>query len=109
MSPFHSWYPLIGIMLLLVVLSSATVKRAPISMALVYLVIGWSLGRLGWIVLDPVKHGAMLETLAEVAVIVSLFSAGLKLRTPLRSALWRLPIVLASASMVLTVALVAAY
>ena len=108
MSQFQYWYPLIGIMLLLVVLGSATVKRAPISMAMVYLLLGWTFARLGWFTLDPVQHGQILEVLAEIAVIVSLFSAGLKLRKPLQSRLWRLPLILASVSMVMTVALVAA-
>ena len=107
MSQFHYWYPLIGVMLLLVVLGSATVKRAPISMAMIYLLLGWSFGRLGWVTLDPVEQGNTLEVLAEIAVIVSLFSAGLKLRKPLQSRLWRLPFILASVSMVMTVALVA--
>ena len=40
-------------------------------------------------------------------MIVSLFTAGLKLRVPLRDPLWRLPIVLASWSMALTVGLIA--
>lgn len=106
MNQFHYWYPLIGVMLLLVVLGSATVKRAPISMAMVYLLLGWGFGRLGWVTLDPVEHGKTLEVLAEIAVIVSLFSAGLKLRKPLQSRLWRLPFILASVSMVMTVALV---
>lgn len=108
MSHFQYWYPLIGVMLLLVVLGSATVKRAPISMAMVYLLSGWGFARLGWITLDPAQHGLALEVLAEIAVIVSLFSAGLKLRKPLQSRLWRLPVILASASMLITVALVAA-
>jgi NhaP-type Na+/H+ or K+/H+ antiporter len=109
MSDFPYWYPLIGILLLLVVMSSATVKRAPISIAIIYLVIGWSFGRLGWLTLHAAEHGVALETLAEIAVIVSLFSAGLKLRKRLRSHLWRMPLVLASASMVTTVTLVAIF
>src|SRR5579859_6465308 len=109
MSDFHYWYPLIGVLLLLVVMSSATVKRAPISIAIIYLLIGWSFGRIGWLTLHAAEHGEALETLAEIAVIVSLFSAGLKLRKRLRSHLWRMPLVLASASMVTTVTLVAIF
>lgn len=108
MSSFPYWYPLIGAMLLLVVLGSATVKRAPISMTLLYLLFGLGLGYLGWIPFDPAAQGQTLEILAEIAVVVSLSSAGLKLRKPLRSVLWRVPVLLASASMVVTVGLVAA-
>ncbi len=107
MGSFEYWYLLIGAMLLLVVVGSTTVKRAPISMAMLYLIVGWSLGRLGWFTLDPGRHGAMLEVLAEVAVVISLFSAGLKLRKPLRSKLWRLPVWLAFGAMFITVALIA--
>ncbi len=107
MTQFHYWYLLIGAMLLLVVLSSATVKRLPVSMAMIYLAIGWGLGWLGWIDLDPLDQSELLEIFAEIVVVVSLFSAGLKLRVPLRSHLWQLPIGLSTASMAITVALVA--
>ena len=107
MSNFEYWYPLIGVMLLLVVLGSATVKRAPISMSMIYLLLGWWFAQMGWITLDPAEHGKTLEVLAEIAVLISLFSAGLKLRKPLNSRLWRMPIILASGSMVITVALIA--
>ena len=48
----------------------------------------------------------MLERLTEIAVIVSLFTAGLKLRVPLRDSAWRLPVSLATASMIVTVGLI---
>lgn len=109
MSHFHYWYPLIGMLFLLVVLSSGIIKRAPVSIAMIYLAIGWCFGRSGWLVLDPVQQGRLLETLAEIAVIVSLFSAGLKLRVRFRSPIWRLPITLATVSMAISVGLVVAY
>ena len=56
---------------------------------------------------DVVKEAAIVERITEVAVIVSLFTAGLKLRVPLRDPLWRLPVVLASWSVALTVGLIA--
>jgi len=49
MTQLHFWYPLIGVLLLFVVLSSATVRRAPISIAVIYLAIGWGFGLMGWI------------------------------------------------------------
>jgi NhaP-type Na+/H+ or K+/H+ antiporter len=52
-------------------------------------------------------EAAIVERITEVAVIISLFTAGLKLRVPLRDPLWRLPVVLASWSMALTVGLIA--
>jgi len=109
MSHFHYWYPLIGMLFLLVVLSSGIIKRAPISVAMIYLAIGWCFGRFGWLEFDPAQHGKLLEMLAEIAVIVSLFSAGLKLRVRLRSPIWRLPIALATVSMAITVGLLTFY
>ena len=107
MTSFSHWYPLIGAMLLLVVLFSATVKRAPVSLALLYLLFGWGLGELGWIRIDPRENGKLLERITEVAVVVSLFTAGLKLRMPLGDRLWRLPVRLASVSMAINVGLIA--
>lgn len=107
MTHFAHWYLLIGVLLLLLVFTSATIRRAPISTAMLYLGIGWGLGRLGLLTLDPARHGPSLEVLTEIAVVTSLFTAGLKLRKPLGSRLWRLPLALASLSMVLTVSLVA--
>jgi NhaP-type Na+/H+ or K+/H+ antiporter len=101
------WYVLIGLLLIVLVVLGGALRRLPISMAMLYLAIGWGVGTLGWVRLDPLKHSGLLETATEIAVIVSLFAAGLKLRRPLRSPLWRLPLTLAFVSMALTVALIA--
>ena len=101
------WYVLIGTLLIVLVVASGALRRLPISMAMLYLAIGWAVGTLGWLKLDPLGHSRLLEVATEIAVVVSLFAAGLKLRRPLRSPLWRLPLALAFASMALTVALVA--
>jgi NhaP-type Na+/H+ or K+/H+ antiporter len=47
-----------------------------------------------------------VELVTEVAVIVSLFTAGLKLRLPLRDRAWRAPLRLATVSMLVTVGLI---
>lgn len=101
------WYVLIGLLLIVLVIASGALRRLPISMAMLYLAIGWVVGTLGWVRLDPLEHSGVLEIATEIAVVVSLFAAGLKLRRPLRSRLWRLPLILAFASMALTVALIA--
>ena len=84
-------------------------KRLPVSTAMICLAIGFVLGPLGagLIRLDPIGDAEFLERLTEVAVIVSLFTAGLKLRLPLRDRRWLVPLRLAVISMVLTVGLVA--
>lgn len=101
------WYVLIGVLLILLVAVSRALKRLPISTAMLYLGIGWSVGTLGWITLEPLENSGALEIATEIAVIVSLFAAGLKLRRPLRSRLWRLPLALGSISMALTVGMIA--
>ena len=105
------WYIAIGLLLIGMALAGTRVQRLPLTTSLLYLAVGVALGPwgAGWIRFDPVASSALLERLTEFAVIVSLFTAGLKLRTPLsdRTA-WRPPVRLASVSMVLTVALIAA-
>jgi NhaP-type Na+/H+ or K+/H+ antiporter len=105
---FNYWFLVAGLVLTLMALASTIVKRLPLSASQLYLLVGVAIGPLGigllWI--DPIEEAAVLERLAEVAVILSLFAAGLKLRTPLHDGRWRLPLRLATVSMTLTVGLV---
>jgi NhaP-type Na+/H+ or K+/H+ antiporter len=101
------WFIVIGVLLIFMALSGALLKRLPLSASLVYLAVGFALGRLGAAHLTPLAHMHVLERMTEVAVIVSLFGAGLKLRLPLRDKSWRLPLRLAFGAMVLTVGLLA--
>ena len=107
---FTHWYIIAGLLLVGMASAGTLLKRLPLSAALLYLLVGVGLGRhgLGLIRLDLVQSPAVFERLTEVAVIVSLFTAGLKLRLKPSDRLWRLPVRLASYSMVFTVALVAA-
>ncbi|MDP2233946.1 MAG: cation:proton antiporter, partial [Actinomycetota bacterium] len=75
-----------------------------------YLAAGFGLGPAGLAILspNPLVHSVLLERVAEVAVLISLFSVGLKLGLPLSSKDWRLPVRLALVSMTITVALIAA-
>lgn len=84
-------------------------KRLPLTTSLLYLVVGILLGPffLGLIQFDPVQEPALLEKVTEVAVVISLFTTGLKLRLPLSDKGWRLPLRLALVSMTITVGLVA--
>ncbi|WP_435018616.1 cation:proton antiporter [Tundrisphaera sp. TA3] len=106
---FNAWFVVIGSLLILMALAGSTLKRLPLSSAMLYLAAGLALGPRGFglIDLDPIGHSGFVERFTEVAVLVSLFSAGLKLRTPLDDERWRLPFRLASASMMLTVAMIA--
>lgn len=90
-------------------LAGTLVRRLPLTASLLYLAVGVALGPwgAGLIRLDAIRWATVLERVTEVAVIVSLFTAGLKTRVPLRDPRWWLPVRLASVSMVVTVGLVA--
>ncbi|MEX2183994.1 MAG: cation:proton antiporter [Chloroflexota bacterium] len=102
------WFVLAGTIFVAVAMGGSVLRRLPITGAVLYLLIGVAVGPLGLglIRLDPIADAGLVELLTELAVIVSLFTAGLKLRAPIRSSRWRRPIRLASVSMALTVGLV---
>jgi NhaP-type Na+/H+ or K+/H+ antiporter len=102
-------YIVVGAVFILMALSGSVLKRLPLSTAMLYLAAGVLIGphALNLVNFDPIAEAAIVERITEVAVIVSLFTAGLTLRVPLRDHLWRLPVVLASWSMTLTVGLIA--
>jgi sodium/hydrogen antiporter len=102
-------YVIIGTLLVVMALSMSVLKRLPLTTSLLYLIVGILLGPffLGMIQLDPVQQPALLERTTEVAVVISLFTAGLKLRLPLSDKGWRLPLRLALLAMSITVGLVA--
>jgi NhaP-type Na+/H+ or K+/H+ antiporter len=104
---FNYWFLVAGLVLTLMALSGSVLRRLPLSAALLYLGVGLAIGPIGFGLLrvEPVEQAALLERLAEVAVILSLFAAGLKLRTPLSDPRWRLPVRLAFVSMTATVGL----
>lgn len=107
---FTLWFVLAGVLLVGMALAGSFLQRLPLSTAMLYLGLGVVLGPLGAgiILLDAVDQAALLERVTEVVVIISLFSAGLKLRTPLDDDRWLIPVRLAFVSMTLTVALVTA-
>jgi NhaP-type Na+/H+ or K+/H+ antiporter len=98
-----------GLLLLLMAMSGTVLKRLPLTTSLVYLAVGVLLGPRGADLLriDIHRDAAIIERLTEIVVIVSLFTAGLKLRVDWRDPLWKLPIRLAFGSMALTVGLIA--
>jgi NhaP-type Na+/H+ or K+/H+ antiporter len=107
---FAYWCVAIGAVLVLMALGGTVLRRLPLSAAMIYLAVGYALSPagVGLLHVDPVADAAVLEHLTEVAVIVSLFVAGLKLRVSVRDRLWRVPLRLATGSMAATVGLVAA-
>lgn len=103
------WSVFIGVLLVTMVLAGTLLGRLPLNSAMIYLGLGWLLGPDGIDVLrpDPFAHTAMLERLAEVGLLISLFAVGLRLGVPLRDVRWRLPLRLAFLSMAVVVAAVA--
>ncbi len=103
--PFATWFVVAGLLLTLMALAKTTLTRLPLSTAQLYLLVGLGIGPLGigLLVIDPIEEAKTLEVLSEIAVILSLFAAGLKLRTPLSDGRWKLPLRLASVSMTITV------
>jgi len=106
---FTLWFLIAGGLLIFMALAGSVLRRLPLSTAMVYLTVGLGLGPLGigLLDLDLVRDAALIERVAEIAVLISLFSAGLKLRMPLSEGRWRLPGRLAFGSISLTVGLIA--
>ena len=104
------WSLFIGVLLITMVLASTLLGRLPLSGAMVYLALGWLLGPEVADVLrpDPVVHAAVLERLAEAALLISLFAVGMRLGVPLRDRRWWLPLRLAFVSMAAMVAMITA-
>ncbi|QRK09838.1 cation:proton antiporter [Archangium violaceum] len=103
-----SWFIIVGALLIAMALGGSVLKRLPLSTSMLYLVVGFTVGRLGLDRLDPYAKAKLLEHLTEIAVLISLFTAGLKLRAPLRAPEWRIAVRLASLTMVLTIGFVTA-
>jgi sodium/hydrogen antiporter len=101
---------IVGALLIAKTLVGSFISRLPLSAAMVYLGVGLAMGPMGFglIRLDVLKHVVLLERLTEIAVLISLFTAGLKLELPLRDARWRIPLQLATVSMVVTVGAITA-
>lgn len=101
---------LLGLVLVAMALLEAPVRRLPLSSALIYLAVGWGAAALHAPLPhpDPLRQAALLELLSQWAVLISLFGVGLKLELPARWKRWRVALLLASTTMVATVALATA-
>ena len=104
-----TWFLLIGAFLLLMALAGTLLERLPISAAIIYLLIGAALGPygVGLLMIDPMGNSKTVELVAEIAVLISLFTVGLKLRVSVFDRAWRLPLRLAGSTMIVTIILIA--
>ena len=87
---FIVWFAMLGMVLLLLALSSSYLRWMPVTSSVVCLALGIGLGSsgLGFLHLDVSKSSEWMEHLTEVAVLFSLFFSGLKLRLPLHDRRW---------------------
>ncbi|HEY1610727.1 MAG TPA: cation:proton antiporter [Paraburkholderia sp.] len=103
------WFMLIGAVLVVMALAASTLKQLPCSASMFYLAIGFVLGApaLGFVQIDLAHDAHAVRLLTEIALLVSLFAIGLRLRVDLGNRLWFLPIRLGVVAMVITVPLFA--
>jgi sodium/hydrogen antiporter len=101
------WFLVVGGVFVFMGIAATSFKRLPCSAAMFYLAIGFALGPagIGLLHLDIVGDAHVLRILTEVALLVSLFAIGLRLRVPVFDALWSLPLRLGFLAMIVTVPL----
>jgi NhaP-type Na+/H+ or K+/H+ antiporter len=101
----------VGALMLSMGLMATVMRRLPLTAAVLYLAVGMLVGPMGvgLFHFNPLEQSPLLELLAETAVLISLFAAGVKLPGPVTWARWRSPVLLASLSIAVTVLLVAAF
>jgi NhaP-type Na+/H+ or K+/H+ antiporter len=103
------WFLLVGVLLIVIALLGRFLDRLPVSPAMIYLLVGFALGPAGVNALElhPLRELGWLETLTEIALLIALFTVGVKLRVPIGDWRWSLPLRLATVSMMVTIAGVA--
>ncbi len=108
---FLAWLTVLGALLLIMGLASAHLRSLPISSSVIYLLLGLTVGPsgFGWLRVDLSEATLWLERVTEIAVIISLFVGGLKLRLPIRNPVWRPALLLAGPVMFASIAGVAAF
>ena len=106
---FLAWIALAGGLLLGMALLSTYLRRLPVTSSAIYLMLGVAISPawLDLIEVDFIRQSVFFEHLTCVAVIVSLFVGGLKLRLPLRHQAWNAAFRLAGPVMLATIAGVA--
>lgn len=101
------WFLIVGAVLVFMGVAATTLQRLPVSAAMFYLAIGYVLGLpgIGMLRLDMVADAHILRTVTEVALLVSLFAIGLRLRLGVLEKLWTVPLRLGFLAMLATIPL----
>ena len=78
---FALWSVIVGFLLIFMALSATVLARLPLSTAMLYLMVGLAVSPWGMDLMraDVRQHAWLLERFTEVIVLISLFTAGLKL------------------------------
>jgi NhaP-type Na+/H+ or K+/H+ antiporter len=99
------WFVLVGFLLVGIALLSRFLDRLPMSPAMIYLLVGFLLGPTVFDVLElhPLRELTLLESITEIALLIALFTVGIKMRVPVGDWRWSVPMRLATVSMVLTI------
>ena len=107
--PVIFWFIVSGLILVAMGVAGPVLKKIRLTPPMFYLAVGLAMGpaALGLLEVDLVEDAKFFEHLTEVAVVISLFATGLKMRMPLSDGRWVTPVALATLTMVVTVGLVA--
>jgi NhaP-type Na+/H+ or K+/H+ antiporter len=107
---FATWCLFIGGLLILMGLAGTLVRTLPISAAALYMLIGFVAGPEGFGLLDLslARDAHLIEVVAEIAVLITLFAVGLRLQIRVFDATWMAPVLLATVAMTLTIAVMTA-
>ncbi|MFL6670262.1 cation:proton antiporter [Burkholderia ambifaria] len=99
-----------GALLIFMGLIGSSLKRLPLSAAMVYLGIGFLIGPsgIGFLAMTLPDDVTRLRIAAEIGLLISLFAIGLRLRVPPADRRWMLPLRLGVVAMIFTVASIAA-
>jgi NhaP-type Na+/H+ or K+/H+ antiporter len=105
MTSFTQWCLILGPLLIFMGLSDTLRARLPFSSAALYLLAGALLGphAFGLIDVSLPRDAAVVEVLTEIAVLISLFAVGLRLRATVHDRLWIVPLRLATLGMLATI------
>ncbi len=105
------WFILVGCLMLARGLATTSLSRLPFTSSIIYLAVGLLLGPMAFNIFafNAREQSQLLETLTEIAVLISLFSAGVKMPVPITRKRWAPAVRLAWVSMTLSVAMVAGF
>jgi sodium/hydrogen antiporter len=101
------WCLIVGAVLVFMGIATTMLRRLPCSTAMFYLAIGYALGPpgIGLLNIDIAADAHLLRVVTEIALLVSLFAIGLRLRLPILDKLWTVPLRLGFLAMLATVSL----